>query len=88
VRARDIALKQGLYYVYTENVHNVEGDTTFYASCSSPLIVRDWHQINQYRLNGNGTCPDCGSALAGKFDKQAGNFGQRRIPIAINEISN
>ena len=83
-RARDIAIKAGLHYVYTGNVHNIEGDTTFCPGCSAPLIVRDWYQINQYRLTKDGHCPDCGSAIAGRFDETAGSFGRRRIPIAIN----
>ena len=84
VRARNIALKQGLHYVYTGNVHNIEGDTTFCPKCHSVLIERDWYDINQYRLSSDGHCPDCGAEIAGKFDKQAGTFGARRIPIAIN----
>jgi len=35
-------------------VHNIEGDTTFCPSCRTPLIVRDWYQINQYRLTKDG----------------------------------
>jgi len=85
VHARDIALKQGLHYVYTGNVHNIEGDTTFCPNCQSPLIVRDWYQINQYRLTEDGHCPDCGEAIAGKFDKAAGTFGPNRIPVRINQ---
>jgi len=85
VRARDIALKEGLHYVYTGNVHNIEGDTTFCADCHSPLIIRDWYQIKQYRLGKDGRCPDCAAALAGRFDETAGDFGPRCIPIAINE---
>ena len=84
VRARDIALKEGLNYVYTGNVHNKEGDTTFCPECHTPLIERDWYQINQYHLSKDGHCPDCGSAIAGRFEEKAGNFGARRIPIAIN----
>ena len=45
-RARHIALKEGLHYVYTGNVHDPEGDTTYCPSCHKPLIVRDWYQIN------------------------------------------
>ena len=86
-RARNIAIECGLHYVYTGNVHNIEGDTTFCADCHSPLIVRDWYQINQYRLNEVGCCPDCGSALAGRFDEKAGDFGARRIPVAINNTT-
>jgi len=85
VRARNIALEQGLHYVYTGNVHNIEGDTTFCLGCQQPLIVRDWYQIKQYRLSEDARCPDCGFLLAGRFDKKAGDFGARRIPIAIKE---
>jgi len=87
IRARDIALKQGLHYVYTGNVHHIEGDTTFCPSCQSPLIVRDWYQINQYRLTEDGHCPDCGKAIAGRFDKAAGNFGANRIPVRISQAT-
>lgn len=84
VRAREIALKQGLHYVYTGNVHNIEGDTTFCPNCHSMLIERDWYEINQYRLDKKGCCPDCGTAIAGRFDEQPGHFGRNRIPVAIN----
>ncbi len=83
VRARKLALQAGLHHVYTGNVHNIEGDTTFCHHCQAPLIVRDWYQINQYRLTPGGSCPDCGTALVGRFDAQAGHFGRRRIPITM-----
>ena len=83
VRARKIAMAHGLRYVYTGNVHNVEGDTTLCPSCQAPLIVRDWYQINQYRLTPEGHCPDCGTAIAGRFDAKAGHFGRQRIAVAM-----
>ena len=86
-RARNIALREGLQYVYTGNVHNQEGDTTFCPSCQAPLIVRDWYQIRQYRLTPDGHCPDCGAAIAGRFDAQPGDFGRKRIPIAIGDYT-
>jgi pyruvate formate lyase activating enzyme len=87
VRARNIGLREGLQYVYTGNVHNIEGDTTFCPSCLAPLIVRDWYQIKQYSLTKDGHCPVCDVSIAGRFDAQAGNFGRRRIPIAIREYA-
>jgi len=83
-RARDIALKHGLQYVYTGNVYDMDGGTTYCPSCKTALIVRDWHQIIQYRLTPEGHCPDCGTPVAGRFEEFAGQFGRRRIPIAIN----
>ncbi len=83
VRARRIALLEGLHYVYTGNVHNVEGDTTFCPHCAAPLIVRDWYLIKEYRLRADGHCPECGSLIAGCFAARAGHFGRQRIPITI-----
>ncbi|MDD2918081.1 AmmeMemoRadiSam system radical SAM enzyme [Rhodoferax sp.] len=83
VCARNIALKQGLHYVYTGNVHNIEGDTTFCPNCKAPLIVRDWYQIINYRLTASGHCPDCGRAVAGRFDATSGHFGRQRIPVML-----
>ncbi|WP_137893845.1 AmmeMemoRadiSam system radical SAM enzyme [Ramlibacter sp. 2FC] len=82
-RARQIARGEGLHHAYTGNVHDVEGDTTLCAHCQAPLIVRDWYQLKDYRLTPEGRCPDCGEALAGRFAASAGDFGRRRIPIAI-----
>jgi pyruvate formate lyase activating enzyme len=86
VHARDIAMAQGLHYVYTGNVHHKEGDTTFCPSCHTSLIERDWYEINQYRLTAQGHCPDCDAVIAGRFDKQAGTFGRQRIPVAIGAL--
>lgn len=81
--ARNLAMDQGLRYVYTGNVHHQDGDTTACPRCKSSLIVRDWYQIRQYRLTEDGLCPSCGAAIAGRFANKAGNFGRRRIPIGI-----
>ncbi|MFT3930923.1 MAG: AmmeMemoRadiSam system radical SAM enzyme [Spongiibacteraceae bacterium] len=86
IRARDIALRAGLDYVYTGNVHNRDGDTTFCPNCKSALIQRDWYQINGYHLTENGHCPHCNTQVAGRFDKIAGDFGRHRIPVRIAEV--
>lgn len=75
VRAREIAQKAGLKYVYTGNVHNREGDTTYCPKCHAVLIERDWYRINQYRLDKDGMCPKCGTAIAGRFAEGVGRFG-------------
>lgn len=86
IRARDIALRAGLDYVYTGNVHNRDGDTTFCPNCKSALIERDWYQINGYHLTENGHCPHCDTQVAGCFDRIAGDFGRHRIPVRIAEV--
>ncbi|OQC10294.1 MAG: pyruvate formate lyase-activating enzyme 1 [Alphaproteobacteria bacterium ADurb.Bin100] len=87
VRARDIAIKEGLRYVYTGNVRHEAGDTTWCPGCKQPLIVRDWYQIRHYGLTAQGQCPHCGADVAGRFDERAGNFGRRRIPVAIQGLA-
>ena len=82
IRARRIAQTAGLKFVYTGNVHDTDGGTTACPSCRAPLIVRDWHELLDYRIS-EGLCPDCGAKIPGKFGKSAGGFGSRRIPIRI-----
>ena len=83
-RAREIAMKAGLHYVYTGNVHDVTGGTTFCPGCQQPLIVRDWYRIDDYQLTADGHCPHCGTAIAGRFGVFSHPFGNRRIPIAMH----
>ena len=66
-RARAIALQAGLHYVYTGNVHDTDGGTTWCPSCRAPLIVRDWYRIEDYRLTADGHCPQCHEKIAGHF---------------------
>ncbi|HJQ62352.1 MAG TPA: AmmeMemoRadiSam system radical SAM enzyme [Burkholderiales bacterium] len=83
-RARDIALDHGLHYVYTGNVHDTEGGTTYCPGCRAALIVRDWYRIEQQKVTAEGRCPSCGHAIAGRYERYSGQFGRRRIPVAIN----
>ena len=83
-RAREIALAQGLHFVYTGNVHDSEGGTTFCPGCHEALIVRDWYEIEQCKLDQRGSCPHCGTAIAGRFSRFKGRgFGARRIPVRV-----
>lgn len=79
--ARQIAQAAGLQHVYTGNVHDRSGGTTYCSNCKQPLIVRDWYEIGDYALTENGACPHCGTKLAGHFGKFSEQFGNRRIPI-------
>lgn len=80
-QARKIALNAGLRYVYTGNVHNRSGDTSYCPTCNSTLIVRDWYDIEQYHLTPDGHCPNCHAQFAGHYEKYTGAFGHRRTPV-------
>jgi len=81
-RARRLAMQEGLRYVYTGNVHDAEGDTTFCPSCGAGVIVRDWYEIVRDDLR-DGACGRCGAAIPGRFDAEVGHFGRRRLRVAI-----
>ncbi len=82
-RARAIAQGHGLRYVYTGNVHDAEGGTTFCPGCRRPLIERDWHKILRDEIDEGGACGHCGTAIAGRFDGQRPSVGRRRIPVRL-----
>jgi len=83
-RARQIGLKAGLRHVYTGNVHDRDGGTTFCPGCDRSLIVRDWYNILDYQLTDDGHCPDCGTAIAGHFEHFDKAFGAHRIPLQLH----
>ena len=83
-RARQIGLKSGLRHVYTGNVHDRDGGTTYCPDCGTSLIVRDWYNILDYSLTDDGHCPKCGTAIAGCFEAFGKPFGARRIPVQLH----
>ncbi len=83
VRARDIALEEGLHYVYTGNVDHPAGEVTSCASCGTAVIERDRYEIRRYRLDADGRCKRCGTPMPGRFAAAADHFGPRRIPVTI-----
>ncbi|SDH93209.1 AmmeMemoRadiSam system radical SAM enzyme [Propionivibrio dicarboxylicus] len=82
-RARRIAMDAGLHYVYTGNVHDSEGGTTFCPTCHAALIERDWHDIRHCDLPRDGRCPHCLTEIAGRFGTFGKPFGAQRLPIRI-----
>ncbi|HAY27268.1 MAG TPA: AmmeMemoRadiSam system radical SAM enzyme, partial [Candidatus Accumulibacter sp.] len=82
-QARRIAIDAGLHYVYTGNVHDSEGGTTFCPGCQAALIERDWYNIRHHDLPADGRCPHCGTQIAGRFARFGKPFGPRRVPVRL-----
>ncbi|HMP82677.1 MAG TPA: AmmeMemoRadiSam system radical SAM enzyme [Verrucomicrobiota bacterium] len=81
-RARDIALSKGLHHVYTGNVHDSRGGSTYCPGCGSRVIERDWYELGEWNLNGN-RCANCGAEIAGHFESCPGHWGSRRVPVRL-----
>jgi pyruvate formate lyase activating enzyme len=81
-QAREIARAKGLRHVYTGNVHDRAGGSTWCPACGALLIERDWYELGAYNLDGN-RCRACGSEIAGRFEHQPGTWGARRLPVRL-----
>ncbi len=81
--ARELAMKQGLHYVYTGNVHDSEGGSTWCPNCGELLIERDWYVLGKWGIDEQGRCASCGTSIPGVFEAEPGNWGARRLPIAM-----
>ena len=63
-RAREVALSEGLQFVYIGNILRPDGEDTFCPGCRKPLVERRGFQILQNRIR-EGRCPDCGAKIYG-----------------------
>ena len=66
-RSREIALRTGLHYVYTGNVHDFAGSSTYCPECGATLVGRDWYELSTWSLTDDGACAACGREIAGVF---------------------
>jgi pyruvate formate lyase activating enzyme len=71
-RAHAIAREVGLHFVYEGNIHGGHGETIC-PSCQSVLIRRGWHEIFEYRLKKDGTCPKCDLLIPGRWVNPRGD---------------
>jgi len=86
-KARDIAMQAGLHYVYTGNVHDPGGSSTYCPECGHLLIERDWYELGRWGLDSKGCCESCGTSIAGRFEAKAGEWGARRMPVFVGDKS-
>lgn len=83
VRARDLAIKEGLHYVYTGNVHDPKGGSTWCPGCNKRLIERDWYVLGEWNLTANAECRFCGHKIAGRFQERPGDWGAKRVSVKL-----
>jgi pyruvate formate lyase activating enzyme len=83
-RAREIAIRNGLRYVYTGNVHDKAGGSTWCPGCHALLIERDWYQLGHWGLTPDACCAQCGLRIPGVFAARPGTWGARRLPVRLH----
>jgi pyruvate formate lyase activating enzyme len=86
-QARDIAMAVGLRYVYTGNIHDPQGQSTYCHACGRLLIERDWYELGRWNLTADGACNRCRTPLPGVFETQPGHWGAVRRPVRIREVA-
>jgi pyruvate formate lyase activating enzyme len=80
-------MANGLRYVYTGNVHDEAGGSTYCHGCGAKLIGRDWYVLTAWNLDAQGKCRSCGTACAGVFEAEPGAWGARRQPVRLAEYA-
>ena len=67
LRAAEIGREAGLHYVYAGNLPGRvdEYETTFCPKCNTALVKRTGYSIHQVSITPQGTCPQCGTTIAG-----------------------
>jgi len=86
-RSRRIALRNGLRYVYTGNVHDFEGSSTWCHQCGELLVGRDWYDLADWNLafvGATAACRHCATPLPGVFEPRPGNWGARRESVHVH----
>jgi pyruvate formate lyase activating enzyme len=63
---RDIAMKEGIHYVYVGNVAGHAGESTYCHNCKKILIERNGYVLKQMNIV-NGKCKFCGTTIPGRW---------------------
>ena len=83
IRAREIALANGIHHVYLGNVHDHHGSSTYCHACGQILIGRDWYVLSDWNLDPQGRCSNCLEPCPGHFEPTPGSWGSRRQPVQV-----
>ena len=86
-RCREHARANGLHYVYTGNVRDARGASTYCRGCGEVLVRRDGYRLSHWRIeaaDGVGRCRRCSTVLPGVYESRPGGWGDRRRPLAVH----
>ena len=69
-RAREIAMSFGLRYVYTGNIDDPAGQSTYCPQCGQTVLCRSGYTIDEYGIDDESCCKYCGQSIAGRFSSE------------------
>ncbi len=74
--AADIGQEAGLNYVYAGNIPGRVGslENTYCPHCQKLLIYRRGFVVRDYKITPKGTCPYCGTKIAGRWTDDPGSI--------------
>ena len=81
-RARKQAMQRGIRYVYTGNIRDALGQSTFCPGCGGRVIARDGYELSDWKIR-KGRCAECEHPISGVFEDQPGTWGARRMPVRL-----
>ena len=86
IRAAEIGREAGLRYVYAGNLPGTvsEYEDTFCHACNHRLVERRGYIVKEYAVTGEGTCPKCGTAVAGIWHKNPAAVGLNGFGFPVN----
>jgi pyruvate formate lyase activating enzyme len=87
VKARRIAMDNGVRYAYTGNVRDDAGQGTYCHHCGSLVIGRSGYTITAWGLDEHAACTRCGTICAGVFEARPGTWGARRRPVRLADFA-
>lgn len=92
MRARAQGIAAGLHYVYTGNIHDQEGQSTYCPGCGALAIARDGYTLGAWNVLAAGPlgaarCRACQTPLAGVFTPRPGTWGSRRMTLRMRPWS-
>ena len=92
LRARAIAIENGIRYAYVGNVHDHSAQSTYCQKCGEILIGRDWYLLSEWNVdighNNEASCKSCDAPIAGVFSGPPGNWGRKRVPVRFKPTGN
>ncbi len=83
LRAREIAKRAGVNYVYTGNMPDQRSNSSWCPDCGQLLIERRSYQLSEWGISATGACQKCGSSIPGVFESRPGTWGARRRAIRL-----